>query len=72
MGEIAKGGDKTPEVPDDAVAEAKAKDEEDEVAAAKDAEGSVADSALKEESGADAEAGGRTRESANDTDEKSG
>ncbi len=80
LGEIAKGGDKTPEEPDDAVAGAKAKDEEeeDEVAAATGAEEpgepGEADAAdeRKEGTGADAETAERASESANDADGKSG
>ncbi|MEE9194622.1 MAG: DUF3306 domain-containing protein, partial [Alphaproteobacteria bacterium] len=80
MGEIAKGGDETPEDPDDVGAGAKAKDkeEEDEVAAATGAEEpgepGEADAAgeRKEGTDADAEAGERASEPADDADGKSG
>ncbi len=73
MSKIAKGGDETPEDPDDDVGGAKAKDEEEEkeVAAATDAEepGEVgAAGEREEETGGDAEAS----ETADDADGKSG
>ncbi len=85
LGKFASGGDDTPEDPDDAVAGAKAKDEEDgpkakdedkdkeeEVAAAKDDEEPGEAGERKEETDADAEAGERASGSANDADGKSG
>jgi hypothetical protein len=78
LGEIAKGGDETPEAADDAGAGAKAKDEkdeQDEVAAAKgaaDPGDADAPSEPKDQPGADAGAAEQASESADDSDDSDG